>query len=147
MNRQEELLMGGGEGMWEIVDLKVINSRTWRASCHFTHTWFQWYNFWFLIGFNSIYPLKKMTQWCLGSSSFSLVGDDMIALDCIMNGCCNLRELFWSCPSKSNRASSIELTYVIGHTNACSHLWNFTTWMFIYRGLTMLAFKFCLISM
>ena len=29
-----------------------------------------------------------------------------------------------------------ELTYVIGHGNACSHLWKFTTWRFVCSGLT-----------
>ena len=29
-----------------------------------------------------------------------------------------------------------ELTYVTGHVNTRSHLWKFTTWRFICRGLT-----------
>ena len=39
--------------------------------------------------------LKKTIQCCLGSSSFFLVVDDIVALDCILNGCCNLRALFY----------------------------------------------------
>ena len=31
-----------------------------------------------------------------------------------------------------------ELTYVMGHANACSHLWKFTTWRFICREYTVL---------
>ena len=44
---------------------------------------------WFLAGFSSTL-LKKTTQWCLGSSSFILVIDDMVALDCILNSCSSL---------------------------------------------------------
>ena len=30
----------------------------------------------------------------------------------------------------------LELTYLIGHTNACLRLWRFATWKFIYKGFT-----------
>ena len=38
--------------------------------------------------------LKKMIQGCLDSSSFSLIIDGMVALNCILNGCCILPVLF-----------------------------------------------------
>ena len=47
---------------------------------------------------------KKMAQQHLGSSSFFLVIGDMVALDCILDGCCNLHEP--SRASKTNSASS-----------------------------------------
>ena len=34
--------------------------------------------------------LSSLLKKCLGSSSFFLVIDDTVALDCILNGCCNL---------------------------------------------------------
>ena len=52
--------------------------------------------------------LKKMIQWCVGSSSLFLIRDDMIALDCIVNGRCNLPVPFYIhvlC-LKTNSASS-----------------------------------------
>ena len=32
---------------------------------------------------------------------------------------------------------------MIGHANACSHLWEFTTWRFICRGLTIVSQLLC----
>ena len=57
---------------------------------------------------DSIYLLEKAIQRCLGSSSFFLVIDDTVALDCILNGCCNLRVLLyvWVLCLKTNSASS-----------------------------------------
>ena len=40
-------------------------------------------------------PLEKTIQWCLGSSSFFLIIDDMVVLDCILKGCCKLRGPFY----------------------------------------------------
>ena len=39
--------------------------------------------------------LKKMIQRCLSGSFFFLVIDGTIAVDCILNGCCNLHVLFY----------------------------------------------------
>lgn len=52
--------------------------------------------------------LKKLIQWCVGSSPLFLIRDDMIAVDCILNGCCNLPVPFCThvlC-LKTNSASS-----------------------------------------
>ena len=78
----------------EMVDLKIISNRKHRADYNFTHAWHWWHMFWFLDGLNSIYILEKMIQWCLGSSSFFLIIGDTVALDCILNGYCNLPVLF-----------------------------------------------------
>ena len=53
--------------------------------------------FWFLAGFNSIYPvfLKKENPVCLSSSSFLPIIEDTAALDCILYGCCNLHVQFY----------------------------------------------------
>ena len=48
---------------------RIIGNRRQNASCNVTQAWHWWHRFWFLAGFNSIYPLAKMIQWCLGSSS------------------------------------------------------------------------------
>ena len=53
--------------------------------------------FWLLAGINSVYPFGKMIQWCLENSSFffsPLITDAVIALDCILNGCCSFHILF-----------------------------------------------------
>lgn len=70
MNTQEELPTGGGKsgGRWQ--SWRTVNNRGRRASCSFTRAWHKWHRFWFLTGFNSIYPLEKMIQWCLGRRSF-----------------------------------------------------------------------------
>ena len=39
-----------------------------------------------------------------------------------------------------NVCQTRELTYVIGHANARSHLWKFATWSFPCRGLTVVSF-------
>ena len=72
--------------------------------------------------------LEKMIHWCLGSSPFFLLIDDTVALDCILNGCCNLLVLFciWILFLK-NSASSSKLTCMIGPVNTVSHLQKFTT--------------------
>ena len=44
---------------------------------------------------NSTHPFEKMIRRCLGGSSFLLVLDYPIALACVLNGCCNLRVLFY----------------------------------------------------
>ena len=54
-----------------MVELKIISNRRWRESYNLTHTWCWCHRFWFLSGFTSIYPLEKMIQWGLGSSSLS----------------------------------------------------------------------------
>ena len=83
-----------------------------RASCNFTPAWHWWYKFWFLAEVNSIYLREKMIQWWPGSSSFFffffLIIHDSVALDCILNGCCNLRVPFYIqvLHLKTNSASS-----------------------------------------
>ena len=55
--------------------------------------------------------LKKMIQRCLGSSSFFLIIDDTVALDCILNGCCNLCVPFYVqvlCPQNYSASSNKE---------------------------------------
>ena len=70
---------------------------------------------------------------------------------------CFRRECIWSCTALSSQvqtntatcrgcthvnnvlSQTCELTYVIGHVNACLHLWKLATWSFVYRGLTVLV--------
>ena len=40
--------------------------------------------------------------------------------------------------ARDNVRQTRELTYVVGHANARSHLWKFATWRFVCRGLTVL---------
>ena len=72
------------------------------------NTWCWWQRIGSLLDSSLSKPVEKMIQWCLGSSSF-LVIDDKVALDCILNGCCNLR-VYWStfrsCAWKTNSTSS-----------------------------------------
>ena len=39
-------------------------------SCNFVLAYCRWHRFWYLAGFNSIIPVGKMIQWCLGSIFF-----------------------------------------------------------------------------
>lgn len=100
---------------------------------------------------------KKTIQECLGSSSCSLITDDTVALDWILNGCYNLCVLFyvWVLCLKTNSASSnkenplaissIRNLFSYSVTSsfclslcflwACSHLCKFATWKFVYREL------------
>ena len=50
--------------------------------------------------------LLKITQWCLGGSSFFPITDDIVALDCILNGYRNFYIPFRSSATKTNSASS-----------------------------------------
>ena len=63
---------------------------------------FHSHRFWFLAGLNSVCPLEKTIPRCLASGSFSLVLDDTVALDCILNSCCKFVycSTFRSCASK-----------------------------------------------
>jgi len=72
------------------------------------NTWCWWQRIGSLLDSVLSKPLEKMIQWCLGSSSFFLVIDDKVALDCILNGCCSLRVLVYiqSCAWKTNSPSS-----------------------------------------
>ena len=74
---------------WEMVELKDHQQDA-ISSC------LRWMG---QVWINSIYPLEKMIQWHLGSSSFSFfltwVMDDMVILDCTLNGCCNLPVPFY----------------------------------------------------
>ena len=71
-----------GDGSWW--SWGIVSHRRRRAGCPFTHTCHWWPGSWLLDGFNSIFRLDKVTQWCLGSSSFNLVIEDTLALDCIL---------------------------------------------------------------
>ena len=53
-------------------------------------------------------PSWKTIQWCLSGSSFFLIIDATVALDYILNGCCNLHvpSYIGACASKPNSASS-----------------------------------------
>ena len=58
------------------------------------------HSFWFFAGFNSIYPLEKMIQWCFCFSSsffflFFIIIDNVEALGCILNDYWNLCILFY----------------------------------------------------
>ena len=53
-----------------MVQLKDRQQQDMEGNCNFTHAWCRGRRFWFPAGFNSIYPLEKMIQWYLGSSSF-----------------------------------------------------------------------------
>lgn len=66
------------------------------------------HRFLFLARFSSIneYPLEKLIQRCLSSSSFILVIDDTVALDCVLKSCCKLHAPFRSCTSKTDSVSS-----------------------------------------
>ena len=81
--------------------------------------------------------LKKMTWWCVGSSSFVQVIDEMITLDCTEWHLQTLSPILHPgpMPQKLTVSSQIEPTYVTGHMNTCSHLSKFATWRFICRGL------------
>ena len=102
-------MTGGGGGGGRRWSWRMVNNRRWRASCQLTYAQCWWHSFWFLAGFNSIAPLGKMIQWYLGSSSFFLIIDDVVALDFVLNGCCNLHALFYlhsdPKPQKTNSAS------------------------------------------
>ena len=71
VSRQEELWLEEGR---EVGDGRAEGSSATgdgrQAAIAPTHVWRWWYRFWFLATFNSIYPLAKMIQWCLGRSSF-----------------------------------------------------------------------------
>ena len=84
---------------------------------------------------------KKTTQWCLGSSSFSLVIGGIVALNCILNGCCTLPmkvQFLRLMPQKLTVPPQGEVTHVTGRRHALWHLWKSTTWRFLCRGLTQL---------
>ena len=52
----------------------------------------------------------------MGSSSLILITDDIVSLDCILNGCCNLHVLFYVqalCLKKLPTFSNIENPLVI----------------------------------
>jgi len=65
------------------------------------------------------------------SSSFIFVIDDLVALDCILNACCNLcfilHSTFRSCASKTNSASSNKenpsgvsyIVYLFSYSSSC----------------------------
>ena len=55
VNRQKELLTGGGRGCEKWWSWRIITSRRWRASCNIPHTWCWRNKFCFLDGLNSIY--------------------------------------------------------------------------------------------
>ena len=64
--------------------------------------------------------LKKAVLWCLDSSSFFLIIDDMVALECILNGCCKFHVPFCirSIASKtifasSNKDNPLDIAWVI----------------------------------
>ena len=83
----EDVETGRAEGLSAIVD---------RAGCSFTHTWHRWHRFWFwfVALFNSVYFLEKwFHDVCV--VAFFLVIDDIVALDCILNDCCNLCNPFY----------------------------------------------------
>ena len=61
-----------------------------RASCDCIHASRWRHRFWFLTRFNSVYPLGKTIQGCLGGSCFFSSQNNMVTLDCILNGCCDL---------------------------------------------------------
>ena len=72
---------------------------------------------------------KKTTQWCLGSSSFSLVIDGIVALNCILNGCCTLPmkvQFLRPMPQKLTVPPQ-EVTHMTGRRYALWHLWKSTT--------------------
>ena len=88
--------------------------------------------------------MKETIQWCLGHSSFfffHLVPDDTGALDCVLNGCCNVlctTEGF--CASKANSISkkipspfpalwlSLVLQLLLSLASLCSFLWTSNFW-------------------
>ena len=76
--------------------------------------------FWFLARFNSIYPLEKsspvISGWYFFFLFFFFVINSSVALDCILNGCCNLHVLFYVqalCLKKLPTFSNIENPLVI----------------------------------
>ena len=89
---------------------KTVSNRREMASCNFTHASCWWQRFWFLAGFNSIYPLEKMTQWRLGGSSFLPIINDMVAWKAVATFV--YHSIFGSRVSKTNSASS-------NRTNLC----------------------------
>ena len=138
---------GGRQQSW-----RIVSDRTQRASCNFTHTWRWWHRFWFLDGFNSIYPLEKTTQWvevvlCQHlTAAFRLVsGHFGLEIEILYH--CTL----YSTVSKVHKSTTTwrcthmtvcvhethELTYMIGHANLCWLLWKFTDWRFVCKGLTL----------
>ena len=64
-----------------MVELKDHQQRRQRASHSFTHPHVNGTDSVSDARLNSIYPLEKMVQWCLSSSPFFLIIDDMVALD------------------------------------------------------------------
>jgi len=58
----------GKKTYWLEEGEKVVELK--RARCNLTHTWYRRHRFGFFAGFSSIYPLEKMIQGYLGSSSF-----------------------------------------------------------------------------
>ena len=80
---------------WEMAELKNRQQQEMDSECNVTHTWYWWDWFRFLDGFNSISPFEETSQGYLGSSSFFIIIDDMLVLDCILNGCCSLHVLFY----------------------------------------------------
>ena len=96
----------------EMSELKDCQQQETETICRVTQAWHWWQRFWFLAGCSKFYLGKKTTQWCLGSSSFFLITDDLITLDRIPNSCCNFRVPFyvWVRHSKTNSASSSKRT-------------------------------------
>ena len=92
---------------WEMVELKNHQQQETEGESNVTYTWYWWYWFRFLDGFNSIYPLGKTIQGYLGSSSFCIITDGMLVLDCILNGCCSLQASFRPWASKAHNATYI----------------------------------------
>ena len=64
-----------------MVELKDHQQRRQRASHSVTHPHVDGTDSVSDARLNSIYPLEKMVQWCLSSSSFFLIIDDTVALD------------------------------------------------------------------
>ena len=93
-----------------MVELNGHQQLEMRASCNFTHALCSWHRFWFLAGLNSTCSLKKKKKSIDVQVIvyFFPIIVDTVTLDCIQNGCCNLRVPFYIqvLHLKTNSASS-----------------------------------------
>ena len=95
VNRQEELLTGGGRGgeRWE--SWRSVSNRRWRASCNFTHAWHWWQVHPFersrlkVLFVGDLLPVENSNQVALRFTLFEAKIVQSHSLSCFT--------LFWTC--------------------------------------------------
>ena len=63
LNRQEELLTGGGRGGGRWSSWRIVGNRIRKTGCSVTHAWGLWHKFWFHAKPGAHSHLWKFTSW------------------------------------------------------------------------------------